>query len=93
MIKYRPHRGGLDESMKEAQEFAIVDEMKKYICEYHRQINDGLSPFAIVDIIIGEPLGDDARIGWNGVRHVCVKRYFTETYSTPQCIGWCSIGG
>ena len=38
--------------------------------------------------MIGEILGNDDRIGWKNVRHVCVKRLGKEIYEVPQGIGW-----
>lgn len=92
MIKYRPHKGGLHESMAEAREFRSVDEMKDYIYD---QWNGGLEKefFSREDIVIGEPMGNDDRISWKNVRHICVKRFgnedYMEKYGTPQCIAWC----
>lgn len=31
MVKYRPHRGSLNESMDEAKEFDAIDQMYDYI--------------------------------------------------------------
>lgn len=88
MIKYRPHRGGLDEAMSEAREFNTIDEMKQCICDQWNSWADGKEILTAEDIVIGEILGDDNRIGWKNVRHVCVKRMGAEIYPTPQCIGW-----
>jgi hypothetical protein len=92
MIKYRPHRGGLADSMAEAREFATIDEMKEYI---YKIWNDkpGKEWFSIEDIVIGKSIGNDDRIGWKNVRHVCIKRFgnedYIEKYGCPQCIAWC----
>ena len=92
MIKYRPHRGSLGEAMKEAREFETTEEMKKFIMNDLN--NSGFGKlFDINDIVIGDVLGDDDRIGWKNVRHVCIKRIgdadYMKAYGSPQCIGWC----
>ena len=88
MIRYRPQRGGLDEAMAEAREFNTIDEMKQYVWYRWNSFTDGRELFSAEDIIIGEILGDDNRIGWKNVRHVCVKRMGAQIYPTPRCIGW-----
>lgn len=88
MIKYRPHRGSLADAMAEAREFATIEEMKAHVWNCWNG-KDGVVWFDIEDIVIGEILGDDSRIGWKNVRHVCIKRCGGEVYATPQCIGWC----
>lgn len=95
MIIYRPHRGGLRESMEEAREFESEDQMKEYIVELHTYDALGGPAFGIKDIVIGpKGINPDFRVGWNDVRNVCVKKYFNEDYmiqyGTPQCIGYCS---
>lgn len=78
--------------MQESKEFYSIDEMKEYVHQQHT-ILFGKEPFNLDDIVIGDALGDDDRIGWKNVRHVCVKRYFGDDYikkyGCPQCIGWC----
>lgn len=93
MIKYRPHRGGLSEAMAEAREFGTIEELKLFVCDsWNRMLDlDGVKDlhlFEPEDIVIGEILGDDNRIGWKNVRHVCVKRIGNDVYEHPQCIGW-----
>ena len=92
MIKYRPHRGSLGEAMKEAREFETTEEMKKFIMNDWNNSGFG-NLFDINDIVIGDVLGDDDRIGWKNVRHVCIKRIgdadYMKEYGSPQCIGWC----
>jgi len=89
MIIYRPHRGRLDEAMKEKKEFINIEEMKEYVLKYWNIFIEPL--FSLEDIVISESIGDDDRIGWMNVRHVCVKRMGSEKYDYPQCIGWCSF--
>ena len=92
MIKYRPHRSGLEESLKEARTFDNFEQMKEFIMNDWNNSGFG-NLFNIDDIVIGDILGDDDRIGWKNVRHVCVKRIgdadYMKAYGTPQCIAWC----
>lgn len=94
MIIYRPHRGGLAEAMAEAREFESIEAMKEYIVEHDGSIPEWGHPFEVDDIVIGENLGPDNRIGWNDVHHICTKRYYSEDfmakYGNPQCIGMCA---
>lgn len=86
MIKYRPHKGLLTDSMAEMQPFNDIAEMFKYISEYW---HGAISP---TDIVISESYGMDERIGWNSWRYVCTTRIGNEKYDTPQCIGMCDLG-
>lgn len=92
MIKYRPHRGSLADAMAEEREFETVEELKAHVWNSWNETG-GIVWFNREDIVIGEILGDDDRIGWKNVRHVCVKRMGSEDYmalyGSPQCIGWC----
>lgn len=94
-IKYRPHRGSLADAMAEAREFGTVEDLKRFVWSSWNEELDlsgalkVLHLFEPEDIVIGEILGDDNRIGWKNVRHVCIKRCGSEVYATPQCIGWC----
>lgn len=99
MVIYRPHRGGLAESMAEAQEFETEEEMKQYIYDFHKKYFLDLgypnAPFEIEDIVIDkENSHEDDRIGWHNTMYVCVKRYgnedYIKKYGTPQCIGMCA---
>lgn len=99
MIIYRPHRGGLAESMQEAKEFETEDEMKQYIYEEHKRYftesGFNTAPFEIEDIVIQEDMKiNDRRTGWHDTMLVCVKRYgnedYMEKYGAPQCIGMCA---
>ena len=60
--------------------------MKRHIVDYYI----GLVKYE--DIVIGEIIGDDDRIGWKDCRHVCTKAFGSEEYPIPQCIGWCDLG-
>lgn len=98
MVIYRPHRGGLAESLLEAREFQTFDDMKKYI--YQTTWDDfgdlGLpAPFEMEDIVINEEnKGNDDRCGWRDTMRVCVKRFgdedYMKEYGTPKCIGMCA---
>lgn len=99
MIIYRPHLGGLAESMAEAKEFETEAEMKQCIYEYHwgyfKSLGYSYAPFEIDDIVINEEIAiDDDRTGWHDTMYVCVKRYgkenYVKNYGTPQCIGMCA---
>ncbi len=95
MVIYRPHRGSLSDSLKEAKEFESFDELKKYLLEYYKGLVPGLVPFQLDDIVIDdEDMCDDERCGWHDARYVCVKRLFEDDYmqmyGTPQCIGMCA---
>ena len=94
MIKYRPHRGSLAVSMQFAQEFQTIEEMKTYIL--FENTFSGIRMFDRDDIVIGDIIGADERIGWNNVRYVMTKRYHNEDYikkyGCPQVIGMCDLG-
>lgn len=90
MIRYRPHRGTLSESMKLEKVFNSIDEMFEFIIldinnhGFHNLYNKE-------DLSITDDLGKDNRIDWKECRYVCTKRIGHEIYKTPQCIGMCSI--
>lgn len=99
MVIYRPHKGGLAESMEEAKVFDDVQAMKEYIVKSYRDVEIELTgrdaaPFDVDDIVLGDDVMEDTRIGWKDVRHVCTKRFFSEDYiklyGSPQCIGMCA---
>lgn len=86
MIIYRPHRGGLAESMREKEVFDTEADMKAAIVHRWRGIFDES------DIVVkwNEPGVFDERTGWKDTQHVCVKRMGSEVYAVPQCIGMCA---
>ena len=94
MIIYRPHRGGLAESLSKAKEFETEEEMKQHIIEHYKNLLPGLVPFEIDDIVIGGEDVDDDRCGWHDTRCVCIKRLvdedYMDKYGCPQCIGMCA---
>lgn len=89
MIIYRPHRGSLEDAMREVKEFESIDQMKEFI------VKDWADAFSADDIVIDEknPTPDE-RIGWEDTMYVCVKRMqdidYIEKYGTAQCIGMCA---
>lgn len=89
MIIYRPHRGLLADSMKEAKEFPDFYSMKKYIVEASTDEEFG-APFTESDIVVDDEEMPDVRNGWMDTRYVCIKRYYNEKYTHPACIGMCA---
>lgn len=93
MVIYRPHRGGMVESMAETVEFESLYDMKAYIVKKDFE-TWGRPMLSVDDIVIDEDVISDDRIGWEDVRYVCTKRYgsedFIEKYGCPQCIGYCA---
>ena len=88
-IIYRPHRGSLSQSIREARIFNSEEEMKAWIVEeWARPF--GYKLFNIEDIVIDKEEINDSRIYWKDTRYVCIKRCGSEFYSYPQCIGMCA---
>lgn len=85
MIKYRPHRGSLDEAMAEARTFVTVEEMFAYI------IKENPLLFSNANLSISENVGKDNRIDWSETRYVCTDRFGTQFFEKPQAIGFCSF--
>lgn len=88
MIKYRPQKSTLNESLAAAIEFDALDEMYAYIVTELGE--DGLL-FSKDDICIENYTLKDKRCDWKENRSVCVKRMGSQTFETPRCIGFCSI--
>lgn len=84
MFKYRPHRGSLDESMKEAKEFITMDQMFDYIVK-----TDPLHVLQKEDLYISKDHCKDTRIDWSETRYVMAKRYGKNDYPLP--VGLCSM--
>lgn len=84
-VKYRPHRGSLEDSMKEEKQFKSIEEMFAYISES----SDGM--ISEDDLSISNESFADDRINWKETRYVCTKRFDWDKYDTPQCIGMCCI--
>lgn len=91
IIRYRPHRGGLEESMALQKEFQSIEEMFKYIEDESYSSGLGIHLYKAEDLSIGESLGKDDRIDWKETRYVLSKRCGMTIYDTPQCVGMCSI--
>ena len=89
-ILYRPHRGGLAESMAEMKVFHTLEEMKASLVDNSMMVW-GKPAFEAEDLSLSEILGDDNRVGWKNVQYVLTKRFANEIYEHPQCIGMCSI--
>lgn len=88
MVIYRPHRGGLAESLAEARTFEDTDAMKAWIAQKWNCML-GYELFSVDDIVLNEdrPGVNDERCGWVDTRYVCVRRMGREVYEHPQCIG------
>lgn len=57
-MKYRDHRGSLDESMKTVIEINSIQELKDHLNEYFSQFKES------VEEIQFDYLGMDNRVGW-----------------------------
>lgn len=88
MIKYRPNRGTLRDSMEEEKEFASIDEMFEHIILCW---NNHGTLFTKDNLSISNNIGKDHRIEWKETRYICTNRMGNEIYQTPQCIGMCSL--
>lgn len=90
MIKYRPHRGSLEDAMKDMQQFNDISDMLWYI---ERATQGAVS---VNDIVISQSYGEDERIGWKSWRYVCTVRYGDLKYDNgnhkPMAIGMCDLG-
>ena len=85
MIRYRPHRRTLEESMAEEQIFETKEQMFEYVANCW----DGI--LTKEDLSISDNLGRDNRIDWRETRYVCTRRFGNVEYDVPQCVGMCSI--
>lgn len=88
MIKYRPQKSTLKESLAAAMEFDALDEMYAYIVTELGE--DGLL-FSKNDICIENHTLEDNRCDWKESRSICVNRMGGQTFEPPRCIGFCSI--
>ena len=86
MIKYRPNRGNLQESMNAFRTYETIADMLNAVA------HENFGYFKPEDISISESFGEDDRIGWKSWRYVRTKRYGKEKYEIPQCIGMCDLG-
>lgn len=85
MIKYRPQKGSLEDSMAEMKIFSSKEEMFASI------VNDWSGFISYDDLSITKDFGRDSRINLKETRYVCTRRIGSAVYDTPQCIGMCSI--
>lgn len=85
MIKYRPQKGSLEDSIAEMKVFSSKEEMFASI------VNDWSGFISYDDLSITKDFGRDSRINWKETRYVCTRRIGNAVYDTPQCIGMCSI--
>lgn len=85
MIIFRPHRGSLDESMKEAAIYDDLDLMIESIVKDSKYLT-GKPLFSAADVSIGP----DDRTGWMDCRHVLISRFAEAVYNPPQAIGVCA---
>ena len=85
MVYYRPHRGMLYHAMSQMKVFNSIEEMLEFIAQ---ELSEYLT---IKDLSITHDFGKDCRISWKETRHVCTRRFGSEEYESPQCIGMCSI--
>lgn len=93
MVTYRPHRGSLEDSMKEARTFDNWYQMTQYIAN-NWNLAVGKKVIDPDDIVMDLESTDDERTGWKDVHMVLITRIgnenFMEKYGNPQCIGYCT---
>lgn len=93
MIIYRPHRGSLEDAMKEAEAFNNWYQMTQYIASKWN-LAVGQKVISPDDIVMDTEPIDDKRTGWKDVHMVLLTRVgnenFMEKYGNPQCIGYCT---
>ena len=95
-VIYRPHRGGLAESMEEKKIFDSFEDLQKYVSEQRFPDWFKVRPCEIVPG--GKPVNDD-RIGWLDSDYLCIdayeniqdkkgyEKYFGGKHYPSQCIG------
>lgn len=74
MIIHRPHRGGLNESMKEARQFTSLGECINTLIQEHNNSHS----FQVTEndiYLIPYGLNGDDRIGWKDVFMICCAPY------------------
>lgn len=93
MIIYRPHRGSLEDAMKEVKTFDNWYQMTHYIAN-NWNLAIGKKVIDPDNIVMDEKPVNDDRAGWKDVHMVLVTRVgnenFMEKYGNPQCIGYCT---
>ena len=83
---YRPHRGGLVESMAECAVFVNEDAIKDHVIETYSHYGVCLNR---EDVIIDPRSIDDERTSWGATRYVCVTHLDGPPFEIPQCVGMC----
>ena len=90
MIKYRPHRGSLEDAMAESMNFNYVADMLWYI---ERESQGAIK---VGDITISQSYGEDERIGWKSWRYIKTVKMCGRDYSNGNhsgiVIGMCDLG-
>lgn len=93
MIVYRPHRGSLEDAMKEVKTFDNWYQMTHYIAN-NWNFAVGKKVIDSDDIVMDDKSVNDDRVGWKDVHMVLATRIgndnFMEKYGNPQCIGYCT---
>lgn len=93
MIVYRPHRGSLEDAMKEVKTFDNWYQMTHYIAN-NWNLAVGRKVINPDDIVMDDKSVNDDRVGWKDVHMVLATRIgndnFMEKYGNPQCIGYCT---
>ncbi len=91
MLIYRPHRGSLADAMAEAKTFNSFDEIKEYVANEWNSIW-GWNILNPNDIVLGDDIGDDNRVGWRNCHYLCTKKLdnedYMKEYGCPKCIGF-----
>lgn len=85
---FRPHRGGLYESMLGRFCTGSYESMLERIVDQFTD-SDGDAAFGVSDIVLGDDRISDERIGWKDCRAVCVRFYYNPL-EHPMCIGHCA---
>ena len=72
-VMFRPHRGGLDDAMKEAREYSSIVAMLKDICNEH---NYRVPWFTITpeELYIEKQKSGDERVGWHNLFYITYER-------------------
>ena len=85
MLIYRPHRGGLAESMDLARTFPDIDSLFRHIAE--ESSKSGYLSLSPSDLSVSPSASADSRTGWMDTRYVLTSRLGDEHYLSPICIG------
>ena len=86
MIKYRPVRNSLSDSIKEEQTFCSIEDLKQYLFVKWDKILRYAGtehPICFDDITVSEVLGDEKQTGYTNIRNVYLN------HCKQFCIGIC----